>query len=249
MAHHIDVVFSGDEPFGRLQSDVVKHTLAIGRYHQNPLALVATLCGPGREILKWNLCRSENFLTPDEGYAMIVQVMVDVTNQVGLNINLAGSHEWLFAPLQFISGLGPKKAECLQRSVVRSGAIHTREEFMTRHGLGQKVYANAAGFLRVQKSGLAASSTRAFNPLDDTRIHPESYGFAQVFAKDVYKVESGSDHEDPMQMAIKLIRDQPSILKSLDIESYAKTKKLENEVKRICFIRRELLQGFEDWRE
>lgn len=114
--------------------------MALGRFLQNPLAMVATLCGPGREILSWKLNPLENFLTPDEKYRMIEQVMVDVTNQVGLDINLAISHEWLFAPLQFVSGLGPRKAASLQRSLVRAGAIFTRKDFVTAHGLGKKVF-------------------------------------------------------------------------------------------------------------
>ncbi|PRQ46292.1 putative ribonuclease H-like domain, transcription elongation factor Spt6, Tex-like protein [Rosa chinensis] len=58
----------GDESLGRLyensqtssnqlpgQSDNVKRAVALGRYLQNPLAMVATLCGPGRDILSWKL--------------------------------------------------------------------------------------------------------------------------------------------------------------------------------------------------
>ncbi|PRQ46330.1 putative ribonuclease H-like domain, transcription elongation factor Spt6, Tex-like protein [Rosa chinensis] len=35
------------------QSGMVRRAVALGRYLQNPLAMVATLCGPGREILSW----------------------------------------------------------------------------------------------------------------------------------------------------------------------------------------------------
>ncbi|PRQ46332.1 putative ribonuclease H-like domain, transcription elongation factor Spt6 [Rosa chinensis] len=114
----------GDESLARLyeiseisseqlpgRSGIARRAVALGRYLQNPLAMVATLCGAGREILSWKLLNSpdENYLNPDEKYAVIEQVMIDVTNQVGLDINLAINHEWLFAPLQFISGLGPQK--------------------------------------------------------------------------------------------------------------------------------------------
>ncbi|OMO76033.1 hypothetical protein COLO4_25705 [Corchorus olitorius] len=118
------------------QSGIVKRAVALGRHLQNPLAMVATLCGPGKEILSWKLSPLENFLTADEKYGMIEQVMVDVTNQLGLDVNLALSHEWLFGPLQFISGLGPRKAASLQRSLARLGTIFTRKNFET-HGLGE----------------------------------------------------------------------------------------------------------------
>ncbi|CAH9116745.1 unnamed protein product, partial [Cuscuta europaea] len=85
------------------QPGIVRRAVALGRYRQNPLAMVASLCGSGREILSWKLSSMENFLTPDEKYGMVEQIMVDATNQVGLDLNLAISHEWLFGPLQFVS--------------------------------------------------------------------------------------------------------------------------------------------------
>ncbi|KAM0990765.1 hypothetical protein ACFX2C_009237 [Malus domestica] len=251
----------GDESLARLyensrissdqlpaQQGIVKRAVALGRNLQNPLAMVATLCGPGREILSWKLNPFENFLTPDEKYVMVEQVMVDVTNQVGLDINLAISHEWLFAPLQFISGLGPRKAASLQRSLVRSGAIFTRKDLVNPHGLGRKVFVNASGFLRVRRSGLAASSSQYIDLLDDTRIHPEYYIIAQDLAKDVYDVDGNNDDED-LEMAIEHVRDRPSYLKNLDVEAYAKSKKLENKIQTFYDIRRELIQGFQDLRK
>ncbi|KAG0482900.1 hypothetical protein HPP92_010984 [Vanilla planifolia] len=117
---NINIIW-GDEAFPRLyenaristdqlpaQPGIVKRAVALGRYLQNPLAMVATLCGSGKEILSWKLCPLDDFLSPDEKYEMVEQIMVDATNQVGLDINLASTHEWLFAPLQFIAGLGPK---------------------------------------------------------------------------------------------------------------------------------------------
>ncbi|XP_004309652.1 PREDICTED: transcription elongation factor SPT6-like [Fragaria vesca subsp. vesca] len=264
VGHDMDglTIVYGDESLARLfensrissdqlpaQSGIVKRAVALGRYLQNPLAMVATLCGPGREILSWKLNPMENFLTQDEKYSMIEQVMVDVTNQVGLDINLSISHEWLFAPLQFISGLGPRKAAFLQRSLVRSGAIFTRKDFLTAHGLSKKVFVNAVGFLRVRRSGLAASSSQFIDLLDDTRIHPESYILAQELAKDVFEVDGGNDDEDAMEMAIEHVRDRPAYLKSLDVEAYAKSKERENKIQTFYDIKRELIQGFQDWRK
>ncbi|XP_059668271.1 transcription elongation factor SPT6 homolog [Cornus florida] len=233
------------------QSGIVKRAVALGRHLQNPLAMVATLCGPGREILSWKLSSLESFLTPDEKYGMVEQVMVDVTNQVGLDINLAASHEWLFGPLQFISGLGPRKAASLQRSLVRAGAIYTRKDLLTAHGLGKKVFVNAVGFLRVRRSGLAASSSQFIDLLDDTRIHPESYGLAQELAKDLYNADvqdDANDDDDVLEMAIEHVREKPNLLKTLEVHEYAKTKHRENKIETLDNIRLELIQGFQDWR-
>ncbi|KAG9156361.1 hypothetical protein Leryth_009224 [Lithospermum erythrorhizon] len=234
------------------QPGIVKRAVALGRYLQNPLAMVAALCGPGKEILSWKLSQLERFLTPDEKYDMIEQIMVDVTNQVGLDINLAASHEWLFTPLQFISGLGPRKASSLQRSLVRSGAIFTRKDLLTEHGLGKKVFVNAIGFLRVRRSGLAGSSSQFIDLLDDTRIHPESYGLAQDLAKDVYNLDvedEANDDDDVLEMAIEHVREKPHLLKAVQAYEYAEQKNRQNKKETLNDIRLELIHGFQDWRK
>ncbi|GJR37279.1 transcription elongation factor SPT6 [Tanacetum coccineum] len=258
----IKVVY-GDETLPRLyensrissdqiqqQSGNVKRAVALGRYLQNPLAMAATLCGPSREILSWKLSPLESFLTPDEKYGMVEQVMVDATNQVGLDVNLAISHEWLFAPLQFISGLGPRKAASLQRSLVRASSIYTRKDLLS-HSLGKKVFVNAVGFLRVRRSGNAASSSQFIDLLDDTRIHPESYGLAQELAKDMYTEDAQdevNDDEDMLEMAIEHVRENPTLLRRLELDAYAKSKKRENKKDTLNHIRLELIHGFQDWR-
>ncbi|KAI3694464.1 hypothetical protein L1987_77429 [Smallanthus sonchifolius] len=233
------------------QSGIVKRAVALGRYLQNPLAMAATLCGPAKEILSWKLTPLESFLTPDEKYSMVEQIMVDVTNQVGLDVNLAISHEWLFAPLQFISGLGPRKAASLQRSLVRAGSIYTRKDLLN-HGLDKKVFVNAIGFLRVRRSGNAASSSEFIDLLDDTRIHPESYGLAQELAKDMYTEDDGQDDvndEDMLEMAIEHVRENPNLLKVLKVDAYVRSKNRENKKETLNHIRLELIQGFQDWRK
>ncbi|TYH14363.1 hypothetical protein ES288_A06G214100v1 [Gossypium darwinii] len=232
-------------------SGIVKRAVALGRYLQNPLAMVATLCGPEKEILSWKLNPMEDFLTSDEKYSIIEQVLVDVANQVGLDVNLAASHEWLFAPLQFISGIGSRKAASLQRSLVRVGTIFSRKDFLQAHGLGKKVFVNAVAFLRVRRSGLAANSSQFIDLLDDTRIHPESYLVAQELAKDVYyeDFKGENDDDDALEMAIEHVRDRPSLLKSLRLDNYLESKKRVSKRETFVDIRRELIQGFQDWRK
>ncbi|PIN24411.1 hypothetical protein CDL12_02865 [Handroanthus impetiginosus] len=233
------------------QEGIIRCAVGLGRYLQNPLAMVATLCGPGREILSWKLYPWENFLTPDEKYGMVEQVMVDVTNQVGLDINLASSHEWLFAPLQFISGLGLRKAASLQRSLVKAGTIFTRKDLLTSHGFGKKVFTSAVGFLRVRCSELTSSSSQFIDLLDDKRIHPESYSLAQDLAKDIYR-EDGSgdakDDDDVLEMAIEHVREKPHLLRAVDVHEYAEQKNRLNKKETLNDIRLELIEGFQDRR-
>ncbi|XP_057785560.1 LOW QUALITY PROTEIN: transcription elongation factor SPT6 homolog [Salvia miltiorrhiza] len=233
------------------QEGIIRRAVGLGRHLQNPLAMVATLCGPGKEILSWKLNPLENFLTPDEKYGMVEQVMVDVTNQVGLDVNLAASHEWLFAPLQFISGLGPRKASSLQRSLVRAGAIFTRKDLLQSHGLGKKVFINAVGFLRVRRSGLTSSSSQFIDLLDDTRIHPESYILAQDLAKDIYREDGNddaNDDDDVLEMAIEHVREKPHLLRAVDVHEYAQQKNHLTKKETLNDIRLELMEGFQDRR-
>ena len=184
----------------------MKRAVALGRYLQNPLAMIATLCGPGKEILSWKLHALEQFLTPDEKYDIVEQVMVDATNQMGFDVNLAASHEWHFSTLQFIAGLGPRKASALQKVLVREGSIFSHKELVKP--LGRKVFMNASGFLRVRRSGAAAASAQIIDLLEDTRIHPESYVLAKNLAKDVYSEDAPHElnemDDDEQEMAIML---------------------------------------------
>ncbi|XP_006654589.1 transcription elongation factor SPT6 homolog isoform X2 [Oryza brachyantha] len=233
------------------QSGIVKRAVALGRYLQNPLAMVATLCGPGKEILSWKLHPLEQFLTPDEKYEVVEQVMVDATNQIGFDVNLAASHEWHFSTLQFVAGLGPRKASALQKELLREGSIFSRKDLVKP--LGRKVFMNASGFLRVRRSGGAAASAQIIDLLEDTRIHPESYALAKTLAKDVYAEEAPHEanemDDDEQEMAIEHVRENPRMLESLDIREYMKSMPEEfHKEETLKDIKLELRCGFSDWR-
>lgn len=238
-----------------MNTGIVKRAVALGRYIQSPLSMIATLCGPGREILSWKLSPFENFLNPDEKYEMVEQVMIDATNQVGVDINLAASHEWHFAPLQFVSGLGPRKASALQRALVRAGVVFSRKEIPMNGIIKKKVFINAVGFMRVRRSGLATTSSHIIDLLDDTRIHPESYDLAKNMAKvvyDQYFQDKPSEMDDDVQeMAIEHVREKPELLETLDIEEYAKSVEARlgsRKRETLGDIKMELSHGFQDWR-
>ncbi|CAM0954847.1 unnamed protein product [Alopecurus aequalis] len=232
------------------QSAIVKRAVALGRYLQNPLAMVATLCGPGKEILSWKLHQLDQFLTPDEKYEVVEQVMVDATNQIGFDVNLAASHEWHFSTLQFVAGLGPRKASALQKELVREGSIFSRKELVKP--LGRKVFMNASGFLRVRRSGAAAGSAQIIDLLEDTRIHPESYALAKNLAKDVQSEDVNEANEmddDEQEMAIEHVRERPGKLERLKIDEYMKSIPEEFRKRETLHdIKEELLHGFSDWR-
>ncbi|TYJ38228.1 hypothetical protein E1A91_A05G429400v1 [Gossypium mustelinum] len=246
----ISVVF-GDESLPQLyehseissdqlpeQPGIVKRAVALGRYLQNPLAMVATLCGANKEIVSWKLSSLDNFLTPDEKYEMIEQVMVDVTNQVGVDINFAVRHDWYFPLLQFVSGLGPRKASILQRETVQYRAVNSRKELASFGLKTEKVFHNAAGFLCVRSSRLPCTS------FDGTRIHPESYELAERLTEAV----CNNITETPLEY----VKNEPQVLSTFDINDFSDNYEKEtgeNRRETFYLIKMELLHGFLDPRK
>ena len=57
------------------------------------------------------------------------------------------------------------------------------------------MYRNAAGFLRIYSNGNDEDATN--NPLDCTRIHPESYELAVKMCTDALDIDETLDSEDP----------------------------------------------------
>ncbi|GJT65873.1 transcription elongation factor SPT6, partial [Tanacetum coccineum] len=95
------------------------------------------------------------------------------------------------------------------------------------------------------------SRVKFIDLLDDTRIHPESYGLAQELAKDMYTEDAQdevNDDEDMLEMAIEHVRENPTLLRRLEVVAYAKSKKRENKKDTLNHIRLELIHGFQDWR-
>ena len=97
-------------------------------------------------------------------------VVESCVNKVGVNVNTATKQI-----LTHISGLGPSLAENIVRYRAENGDFRTRKELLKVPRLGNKAFEQAAGFLRVVGGD---------NPLDNTAVHPESYGIVERMAKD-----------------------------------------------------------------
>ena len=86
-----------------------------------------------------------------------------VVNEVGVNINTASR-----AILKYVSGLTKSVIENIYK-YKEDKKITSREEIKKIKGVSDKVYEQAIGFLRIPDGT---------DPLDNTGIHPESYGIA-----------------------------------------------------------------------
>lgn len=92
-------------------------------------------------------------------------------NAVGVNLNTASPYL-----LAYVAGIGPALAENIVAYRTAEGAFKSRAELKKVPRLGAKAYEQCAGFLRIRG---------AENPLDDSAVHPESYGIVDRMAKDL----------------------------------------------------------------
>lgn len=98
------------------------------------------------------------------------ETVVSCVSQVGVNLNTASKHL-----LMYVSGLGESIAENIIQFRTEKGAFKNRNELKKVHRLGDKIFEQAAGFLRISD---------AENPLDNSSVHPERYALVEQIAKD-----------------------------------------------------------------
>ena len=98
------------------------------------------------------------------------QTVESCVNQVGVNLNTASQHL-----LMYVSGLGPVLAKNIVEYRKENGAFTSRSQLKKVPRLGPAAFQQCAGFLRIPG---------AKNPLDNSAVHPESYGVVEQMAKD-----------------------------------------------------------------
>lgn len=94
--------------------------------------------------------------------------VMSCVNAVGVDVNTASEKL-----LSYISGIGPSLAANIVAYRMKNGDFTTRQELKKVSRLGDKAYEQCAGFLRVPGGR---------QPLDNTGIHPESYGVVTAIA-------------------------------------------------------------------
>ena len=98
------------------------------------------------------------------------QTVEHCVNLVGVDLNTASRHL-----LTYVSGLGPTLAQNIVDYRKEHGAFTSRAELKKVPRLGPAAYEQCAGFLRIRGGK---------NPLDNSAVHPESYGIVEQMAKD-----------------------------------------------------------------
>lgn len=124
-------------------------------------------------------------------------VVMSCVNSVGVEINTASKEL-----LSYVSGLSPALAKNIVEFRNQNGPFETRDNLMQVPRLGEKVFEQAAGFLRIHQ---------ALNPLDASAVHPESYPIVEQMAKD-------------MGCSVKDLMSSADVRKQLDLKKYISEK-------------------------
>ncbi len=99
------------------------------------------------------------------------EVVGSCVNAVGVELNSASKQL-----LTYVSGLGPALAQNIVEYRNENGPFKSRKELLKVPRMGEKVFEQSAGFLRISDGA---------NPLDKSSVHPESYHVVEKMATDV----------------------------------------------------------------
>ncbi|MFH2060199.1 MAG: Tex family protein [Pseudomonadota bacterium] len=144
----------------------VRGSVSIGRRLMDPLAELVKLDPKSIGVGQYQHDVDQKILQ-----TALNDVVVSCVNKVGVQVNTASKEL-----LARVSGLNDTIAANMVRYRNENGPFKTRKAFLKVPRLGPKAFEQAAGFLRIHD---------AVNPLDNSGIHPESYGIVEKMAKDV----------------------------------------------------------------
>jgi protein Tex len=144
----------------------VRGAVSIGRRLMDPLAELVKLDPKSIGVGQY-----QHDVDPDALKKSLDDTVVSCVNAVGVEVNTASKQL-----LTYVSGLNATIAENIVKYRDANGPFKARKELMEVPRLGDKTFEQAAGFLRVRG---------ADNPLDESAVHPESYGVVDRMAKDL----------------------------------------------------------------
>jgi protein Tex len=96
------------------------------------------------------------------------EVVGSCVNTVGVELNTASKQL-----LSYVSGIGPTLAQNIVEYRNEKGAFKSRKSLMDVPRMGEKVFEQCAGFLKIRNG---------IHPLDKSSVHPESYHIVEKMA-------------------------------------------------------------------
>ena len=148
------------------QDVTVRGAVSIGRRLVDPLAELVKIDPKAIGVGQYQHDVDQGMLR--QGLDDVVEHCV---NAVGVEVNTAS------APLLArVSGLGPKLAENIVSYRNENGPFRRRADLKKVPRLGPRAFEQGAGFLRIRDGD---------DPLDQSAVHPESYGIVRRMAADL----------------------------------------------------------------
>ncbi len=144
----------------------VRGAVSIGRRLADPLAELVKIDPKAIGVGQYQHDVDQNDLK-----TKLDDVVQSCVNAVGVELNTASKQL-----LTYVSGLGPQLAQNIVDYRNEHGAFKTRKDLLKVSRMGEKVFEQSAGFLRIRD---------AVNPLDKSAVHPESYFVVEQMAKDL----------------------------------------------------------------
>lgn len=142
----------------------VRGAVSIGRRLMDPLSELVKIDPKNLGVGQYQHDVDQNLLKEK-----LDNVVENCVNSVGVNLNTASPYL-----LAYVAGIGPSLSEKIVQWRSDNGNFSSRQELKKVPRLGDKVFEQCAGFLRI-KGGK--------NPLDNSAVHPESYGIVDKMAK------------------------------------------------------------------
>ncbi len=166
----------------------VRGAISIGRRLLDPLAELVKLDPKTIGVGQYQHDVDQKLLRTN-----LDNVVISCVNKVGVELNTASKYL-----LSYVAGLSSTIAQNIIAHRQKIGGFTSRKQLMEVPRLGNKAFEQSAAFLRI---------AGAQHPLDNSAVHPESYGIVERMAKDV--------HTDiPTLMA------DPQARKKIDLQKY-----------------------------
>ncbi|KAF4550345.1 Transcription elongation factor spt6-like protein [Elsinoe fawcettii] len=237
---------------------LTRYCIALARYMQSPLKEYAAL---GRDIISITFSPHQGLIPQEKVIKNLEMAMIEIVNLVGVDINEAVSESYTANLLQYVCGLGPRKAAQMLQTINRNGGeVITREELVgdiegkKRPAVGPKVFENCASFIFINYDDGEPEA----DYLDNTRVHPEDYDTARKIVADTLDldeedIKAEQEENGPNALVRKLIKDDAKEkLDDLLLDDYAEEIFRKFGLKKkatLELIRNDLQQPYEELRQ
>lgn len=144
----------------------VRGAVSIGRRLADPLAELVKIDAKSIGVGQY-----QHDVDPHKLKDSLDVVVAYCVNQVGVNLNTASK-----SLLTYVSGLNEKTADNIITYRNTHGAFTSRSQILKVPRLGEKAFEQCAAFLRIPG---------AQNILDNSAVHPESYGIVHRMAQSI----------------------------------------------------------------